>query len=175
MAEARLPVRLGLSNALRDGALALAVALVLVACQGTDRTPAGASGSGDRERLNVVATTTVFADIVRQVGGDRVDVTSIIPAGVGPEDYESRPADARILADADLVVSNGAGLDDFLSEGIPVLTVDGEANPHVWLDPTLVADFFVPSIKARLAELDPGGASDYEATLESSPAIVKVS
>ena len=105
--------------------------------------------------LKVVTTTTVFADIVQNVGGSRVSATSIIPPGVGPEDYEPKPDDARKLADARLIVSNGVGLDDFLDDllasgtggetphlvlgdGIPVLTVDGEANPHFWLDPTLV-------------------------------------
>ena len=66
--------------------------------------------------LKVVATTTVFADIIRNVGGDRVAVTSIIPAGVGPEDYEPKPDDAKKLAGADLIVSNGVGLDDFLDK-----------------------------------------------------------
>ena len=105
--------------------------------------------------MRVVTTTTVFADIVQNVGGEHVDVVSIIPPGVGPEDYEPRPEDAQLLQDADLIVSNGVGLDDFLQkllararaarrrrlvlgDGIPPIDVDGEQNPHFWLDPTLV-------------------------------------
>ena len=93
--------------------------------------------------------------------------SSIIPPGAGPEDYEPKPEDARKLADADLIVSNGVGLDDFLDklikaagegaatrlvlgDGIPTITVDGEANPHFWLDPSLVADHYVPAIAAEL-------------------------
>ena len=104
------------------------------------------------DALKVVTTTTVFADIVRNVAREHADVVSIIPAGVGPEDYEPRPEDALLLADADLIVSNGVGLDDFLQkllesgtggqtpqlvlgEGIPSCTVDGKQNPHFWLDP----------------------------------------
>jgi ABC-type Zn uptake system ZnuABC Zn-binding protein ZnuA len=127
-----------------------------------------------------VATTTVFADMVRNVGGDRVTVTSIVPAGAGPEDYEPKPDDARKLADADLIVSNGVGLDDFLDDlvdaagegnasrlelgdGIPTITVDGEENPHFWLDPSLVAGHYVPAIAASLTGLDPAGSADYAA------------
>src|SRR6266550_8060812 len=99
--------RLGLSPGL---AIMLSIGMLIVAACG-----AGPSGS-DPDSLSVVATTTVFADIVHNVGGERVTVTSIIPAGVGPEDYEPKPNDAKKLADADLIVSNGVGLDGFLDK-----------------------------------------------------------
>ena len=146
---------------------------VLVAACGAAPVPSPASA------LRVVATTTLFADIVKNVGGDRVAAESIVPAGVGPEDYEPRPDDARKLADAGLIVKNGIGLDDFLDklldsntrstpllvlgEGIPTVEVDGEQNPHFWLDPTLVRDRYLPRITARLSELDPAGKGTYEA------------
>ena len=98
------------------GALAVSCVILLAACQGAVQPGSAAPSSSSGTALRVVATTTVFADIVRQVGGERASVTSIIPAGVGPEDYDPRPEDARRLADADLVVSNGAGLDDFLDQ-----------------------------------------------------------
>jgi zinc/manganese transport system substrate-binding protein/manganese/iron transport system substrate-binding protein len=126
-----------------------------------------------------VATTTVLADIVANVGGDRVAVSSIIPPGVGPEDYEPKPDDARALDVADLIVSNGVGLDDFLDglveadgsqtprlvlgEGIPTIAVDGVPNPHFWLDPTIVTDRYLPAIEAKLSEIDPAGAATYHA------------
>jgi ABC-type Zn uptake system ZnuABC Zn-binding protein ZnuA len=147
--------------------------------------PAGtAPGSNGPGSLEVVTTTTVFADIVRSVGGNRVTVSSIIPPGVGPEDYEPKPDDARKLDHAELIVSNGVGLDDFLDgllasagsgdtprlvlgEGIPVLTVDGEENPHFWLDPSLVRQYYLPAIAARLAGLDPAGAATYDSNVGS--------
>lgn len=155
--------------------MASVVTVLLAACGsggGSTDAPVGA--------LRVVATTTVFADIVRNVGGDRVSVNSIIPAGAGPEDYEPKPDDARKLADADLIVSNGVGLDDFLDrlinaagegskprlvlgDGIPTISVNGEANPHFWLDPSLVADHYVPAITAALTRLDPNGTAAYAA------------
>lgn len=155
--------------------LSLLVPLVLLGGCSADGSASG-STSGS---LKVVATTTVFADIIRNVGGDRISVASIIPPGVGPEDYEAKPDDARKLTDARLVVSNGVGLDDFLDrllasaggehprlvlgEGIPALTVDGEENPHFWLDPTLVERYYVPAIAAKLSELDPAGKTSYDA------------
>lgn len=162
----------------RLGVVAALLALGLAACQGS-----GGPSSSSAATLKVVTTTTVFADIVRNVGGTRVAATSIIPPGVGPEDYEPKPDDARNLADAQLVVSNGLGLDDFLnrllasgsggstprlvlSDGIPTITIDGEANPHFWLDPTLVKRYYLPAIVGKLAELDPGGAAAYEANAD---------
>jgi ABC-type Zn uptake system ZnuABC Zn-binding protein ZnuA len=156
------------------GSLGLVLVLLAVACGAEAGQSASSVG-----RLAVVTTTTVFADIVRNVGGARVSVESIIPAGVGPEDYEPKPDDARKLATAGLVVKNGIGLDDFLDklldatatntplltlgDGIPTLTVDGKPNPHLWLDPTLVRDRYLPAIAARLSELDPAGRSTFEA------------
>jgi ABC-type Zn uptake system ZnuABC Zn-binding protein ZnuA len=147
--------------------------------------PVGSAGASApptaaADAIKVVATTTVFADIVQNVGGSRVVATSIIPAGVGPEDYEPKPDDARKLSDAKLVVSNGVGLDNFLDrllasgtggktpqlvlgDGIPTITVDGEANPHFWLDPSLVKQYYVPKIAAKLSELDPAGKATYDA------------
>jgi ABC-type Zn uptake system ZnuABC Zn-binding protein ZnuA len=168
---------------LRSLAALAVIALLVVACGGSGAGPSGASASGSPSgavALSVVATTTVFADIVRNVGGDRVTVSSIVPAGAGPEDYEPKPDDARKLAGADLVVSNGVGLDDFLDklidaagegsvprltlgDGIPTIAVDGEPNPHFWLDPSLVADHYVPALVAKLTELDPAGATTYAA------------
>jgi ABC-type Zn uptake system ZnuABC Zn-binding protein ZnuA len=154
------------------------VAVAIAACgTGGGSTP-GADG------LKVVTTTTVFADIVQNVGGSRVSATSIIPPGVGPEDYEPKPDDAKKLADAKLIVSNGVGLDDFLNDllasgtggetphlvlgdGIPVMTVDGEENPHFWLDPTIVKQYYLPAIAAKLTELDPQGEATFDANVAS--------
>ena len=150
----------------------LSIGLMAVGCS------PGAASPSTGAAVKVVTTTTVFDDIVSNVGGDRVSVTSIIPPGVGPEDYEPKPDDAKILDGADLIVSNGVGLDDFLGkliesstggqaarlvlgDGIPPIVVDGEANPHFWLDPTLVRDHYLPAIVAKLSEVDPAGAAGY--------------
>jgi zinc/manganese transport system substrate-binding protein/manganese/iron transport system substrate-binding protein len=167
--------------------LAATIAIAIAACgtgAGSASPGASAGVTPGPDALKVVTTTTVFADIVQNVGGSRVSASSIIPAGVGPEDYEPKPDDAKKLADARLIVSNGVGLDNFLDdllasgsggaaprlvlgEGIPVLTVDGEDNPHFWLDPTLVKQYYVPAIAAKLTELDPAGQATYEANVAS--------
>lgn len=153
-----------------------ALAIIVAACgDGTGSASPGSSAA----TVRVVTTTTVFADMVANVGGDRVDVASIIPPGVGPEDYEPKPDDARRLADADLIVSNGVGLDDFLDdllasgdggavrlvlgEGVPPILDNGVPNPHFWLDPSLVREHYVPAIAAKLAEIDPAGKAAFEA------------
>ncbi len=158
------------------------VGALVVAFVGACGAPVASPGTGSA--LRVVATTTVFADIVRQIGGDHVTVDSIVPAGVGPEDYEPRPNDARRISEAELIVSNGVGLDDFLDkivaaagnatagrsvlgDGIPTVTVDGEKNPHFWLDPTLVERYYVPAIRDRLSKLRPDAAADIAAATEA--------
>jgi ABC-type Zn uptake system ZnuABC Zn-binding protein ZnuA len=174
-------------NRLSRGILLAVLALATAGCTGSGSPGApataasGSTASTSPGALRVVTTTTVFADIVQNVGGDRLAVSSIIPPGVGPEDYEPKPDDARKLADARLIVSNGVGLDDFLDRlltasggnvprlvlgnGIPTMTVDGEENPHFWLDPTLVRQYYLPAISARLTELDPAGRQTYEANV----------
>lgn len=164
---------------MRRLAVAAACLLALSAC-GSDR-PSTAATDGP---INVVATTTVFADIVRAIGGDLVTVDSIVPAGAGPEDYEPKPADARRLAAADLIVSNGVGLDDFLGrlidaagashadrlvlgDGIPTMSVAGRPNPHFWLDPSLVERYFLPAIKAALSDLRPANADTIATATEA--------
>ena len=155
----------------------VAASIVLTAC-----VPARAAigPSADPDALRVTATTTVLADIVKSVGGTRTSVQSIVPPGVGPEDYEPRPADARAIADAQLLVSNGVGLEAFLDrlirsaggdeaprlvlgDGIPSIEVDGEPNPHFWLDPTIVRDDWLPKIVNALSAAAPADRATFEA------------
>jgi ABC-type Zn uptake system ZnuABC Zn-binding protein ZnuA len=164
-------------------ALLLAALLSLVAACSTGSGGSGPTGATINPTgttgIRVAATTTVLADLVRQVGGDRLTVDALVPAGVGPEDYEPRPEDARRLADAQLIVKNGLGLDDFLdrlvaanaaatpiltlSDGVAPISVGGRPNPHLWLDPTIVRDTYVPALATRLSALDPAGAATYAA------------
>jgi len=146
---------------------------------------AGASGhaAGSGGRLDVVATTPVVADFVRNVGGDRVHVVQILKPGVDPHDYEASPADIQAIADADLVVESGVGLeaawlDDTVSSagyegqvvdasrGVPVRAGSGDeeqkaGDPHIWHDPA-DARIMVGDIAAALAAKDPLGKARYE-------------
>jgi ABC-type Zn uptake system ZnuABC Zn-binding protein ZnuA len=177
--------RLSLKNSGRLAAtyvgLALFAAVLLAACQGASSS-SDASGSG--VRIRVVTTTTVFADIVRNVGGDFVDVTSLVPKNGDVHTFEPKPADVRSVAQAQLLVMNGLGLDDWLaktisnasSSGTPLvkLAVDlpgitllpgedpGTENPHLFMDPKYV-ELYVDRIAAGLKQVDPGDASRIEA------------
>lgn len=155
------------------GALA-AVALLAAGCS------AAAEPAIDG-RVQVVATTTFLADLVRQAGADRVDVTSVVPLGGEVHTFDPSPGDAARLAAAELIVANGLGLDDWLTdlavdaaaaapivrlgEGFPEETYiagrgDGAVNPHLWLDPDL-AIAYVEHIADALVGVDPAGEAAY--------------
>jgi anchored repeat ABC transporter substrate-binding protein len=103
-APERAPLRTT-TNGLRTTTALLAATTLLAGCGG-----AGAGGDGDR--LTVSTTTGIIADLVRQVGGDRVEVTSIVPHHGDPHSYEPSPGDAAKVARADLVFSNGLLLEE---------------------------------------------------------------
>ncbi|MFI1714546.1 anchored repeat ABC transporter, substrate-binding protein [Streptomyces litmocidini] len=93
------------TTAPRRTALALTVALLLTGCSGR--------GPGESDAALTVSTTTgILADLVRQVGGERVDVTSIVPHHGDPHSYEPSPSDTAKVARADVVFSNGLLLEE---------------------------------------------------------------
>ena len=69
----------------------------------------------------MVTTTALLADLVQNVGGDLVNVISLVPPGADVHSFQSTPADNVALSRAALVVSNGGGLDQFLDQVIEVL------------------------------------------------------
>lgn len=137
--------------------------------------------------IRVVATTTLVGDVVRQVGGDAIALTVLLPYGVDPHAFDPTPQDLARIADADLVFANGAGLEEFLSpllenaggaaqivqvsEGIPLLAMAPGAeeehehtggDPHTWIDPNNVK-IWVANIAAALTQADPEHAASYQA------------
>lgn len=156
----------------RFAALALvAVTLTLAGCGATDDEP---------RRPTVVATTTIVADLVRQVAGDRVEVESLMGAGIDPHSYRPTPRDADRLARADLIVASGLHLEGKLAELLerisrrkPVVfaaeAVDTSArleaaagipDPHVWFDLSLWTAGIEPTV-AGLTELVPEDADAF--------------
>lgn len=134
--------------------------------------------------LRVVATVSMLADAVRAIGGDRVEVTSLLGEGVDPHTYRPTRADIARLSAADLVIANGlhleAQLDEtlkalarskpllFAAEKIPSsqLLADDEykdrKDPHVWMDPKLWS-LVVEAVRDALIARDPAGRTAYEA------------
>src|SRR5688572_16941299 len=108
----------------------------------------GGGGEGPKPAAQVVVTTPQLADMARAVAGRRAEVTQILPAGVDAHDFEPRPSDARALAEGDVLVASGGGLDDWVGEISSTagfrgrrLTVfeaiqpPGRKDPHWWQDP----------------------------------------
>ena len=71
---------------------------------------------GEGERLRVVATTSIVADIVGQIGNGIIDLNTLLPIGVDPHAFEITPRDVTTIANAHVVIANGAGLEAFLQE-----------------------------------------------------------
>jgi ABC-type Zn uptake system ZnuABC Zn-binding protein ZnuA len=94
----------------RAAALVAAIALTVGACGGSSASASPTNGSG----YVVLATTSVFADIAKLALGDTVTIDTIVPAGVDVHTFEPSPADAQKLTDADLIVMNGLGLDEWV-------------------------------------------------------------
>ena len=163
---------------LRALAAVVLVAIVLAGCG--NRAAAGPPGpTPDPDAIEVVATTTVLADLVAQVGGTRVDVHSLVPKGGEVHTFDPTPADVERIAHADLIVRNGLGLDDWLTalvedagtaapvvalgENLPGVTYlqgegePGSTNPHVWMN-VAYASKYVDAIEAALSAADPGHA-----------------
>jgi ABC-type Zn uptake system ZnuABC Zn-binding protein ZnuA len=115
--------------------IAPALLLGAAACgedEGTATGAAGGGGGGGGERLRVVATTTQVADIARNVGGDAVEVTALLPPNADPHDFEPRPSDAEAIAEADLVLRSGGDLDDWLGELVE--SAGGDARTVTLID-----------------------------------------
>lgn len=74
------------------------------------------SVNAQNEPLNVVATTTIIADVARNVGGDLVEVTALVPMDADVHAFQTTPNDAALIADADILLVSGAGLESFLGD-----------------------------------------------------------
>jgi zinc/manganese transport system substrate-binding protein len=155
--------------------------LLLSAC-GSDEDPAAAGAPSDGG-VSVVASTNVYGSIVSAIGGDAVEVISIISdPSADPHSYEASARTQLAVSEADLIVANGGGYDDFVDTLIsssdsdaPVIDaveVSGreaeaeaageELNEHVWYDLETV-EKLSEEIVSALSDADPDNADTYEA------------
>jgi ABC-type Zn uptake system ZnuABC Zn-binding protein ZnuA len=135
------------------------------------------SSSGSGGDTTVVATTTQAADLVRQVGGARVNVEGMLRPGGDPHDYEPRPSDVAAVADATVVFRSGGEVDDWLSDVIDNAGGDAEVvtlldsvkrlddDPHWWQDATNGVRA-VEAVRAELTKADPGGRATFARNAE---------
>ena len=143
---------------------------------------AAACPARGEERLNVVASFSILGDFVRNVGGDRVNLTTLVGPNSDVHVYAPAPADAKKIADAKLVIINGLGLEGWLprlvqsagnkaaiiiaTEGIAPRKLGSDADPHAWQS-VVNARIYVTNISAALTAADPAGASSYRANAQS--------
>lgn len=128
--------------------MVLVMAIVFVGCTSSKQET---SGFKDKEKISVVTTIYPMQDFVSQIGGDKVEIINLVPAGMEPHDFELSTKDMELLEEADLLVYNGAGMEHFIDKTIKTMTNDsiviveaaknveqiqseeGEQDPHTWL------------------------------------------
>ncbi|MEE8389574.1 MAG: metal ABC transporter substrate-binding protein [Anaerolineae bacterium] len=147
----------------------------------------------DGAKLQVIATTSIVADVVRNIGGDLIDLTMLMPLGTDPHTFDPTPRDVAAVADSHVVFVNGAGLEEFLeplleSAGEDVIVVSvscgvelvqfkdeheegdgrhqGGVDPHTWFDPNNVM-VWTRNVEHALSALDPDNAGAYEANAKT--------
>jgi zinc/manganese transport system substrate-binding protein len=130
------------------------------------------------DKVNVAASFTILADFARNVGGDRIAVTSLIGPDADVHTYTPSPADAKRIADAKVIIVNGLGLEGsterfmraaakaanivVASAGVSPLRMNAEVDPHAW-QAVGNAKIYVTNIRDELIAADPAYTVLYEA------------
>jgi zinc transport system substrate-binding protein len=144
-----------------------------------------------KSRLNIVASFYPIFEFVKQVGGDRVAITSLIPVGVEPHDFEPTIQQIQNAESADIVFFNGLGFESSwlsrinndnivdTSSGVNITKTGNIVDPHTWLDPILVKNQ-VKNIEEALIKLDPANkvyyqnnANNFSKELDSLDALIR--
>jgi zinc/manganese transport system substrate-binding protein len=137
-----------------------------------------------QERIKIIATFSILADLTKNVGGDRVDVDALVGPNGDAHVYAPAPADAKKVADAKVVIANGLGFEGWIarlvkasgtkapiviaSKGVKARKAEGGhdghggSDPHAWQSVANVK-IYVTSIRDALAAADPAGKAAYEA------------
>jgi zinc/manganese transport system substrate-binding protein len=160
----------------------LLLALTLALCLAPIQALAG-------EPLKVVASFSILGDMVKNVGGDRVSLTTLVGPNSDTHVYQPTPGDAKALARADLVMVNGLGFEGWMgrlvkasgykgqvvvaSQGITPRTMIDEdqggkkiRDPHAWQDLSN-GKLYVANIEKALSQADPAGAETYQANAQA--------
>lgn len=140
-----------------------------------------ASPSGTADSA-ILTSTTLLADITRNVAGDRVSVESLLPIGADPHGYQPTPRDVAKVADSELLIVNGAEYEHFLesildnaggekevieaSAGVSPRKDANGIDPHMWLDPNNII-IYVENIREALTHYDPDGAAVYQSNADA--------
>lgn len=151
-----------------------------------------ASASADAPKIKVVATFSVLGDFIHQVGGDKVDLVTIVPPGGDAHTFDPKPDQVAKVADADLIFEIGVGFEPWLNDlydasgskaqrvkvtdGMDLIAANheqgatngkaGTYDPHVWHDVTN-AILIVQTIEKELSAVDPAHAATYQANAKT--------
>lgn len=133
------------------------------------------------DKVNIVATTTMLGDLAREIGGDKVNVTTLMNSGVDPHQYQTKASDTKGLLEADLILVNGLHLEgqmgyvleklakervlavgDYLDKETLIHLENDVIDPHIWFDVSLwmVA---ASALRDKLINLDEENENIYEA------------
>lgn len=140
------------------------------------------TGGAAAAPLPVSATTSIIADLVKSVGGTRVAVNTIVPAGTDAHTFQPSTGVIRSLSKSRVLFANGAGLEPWLPQlqksapGVPVRALtaglklsggSGGTDPHAWWDLGL-AGGYVRNVQSALTALDPAGKTTYASNAAAS-------
>ncbi|MGI0002787.1 MAG: metal ABC transporter substrate-binding protein [Nitrosopumilaceae archaeon] len=137
----------------------------------------------ENKNQKIVAITSFYPiyEFTKNVGGNKVEVTQLIPFGIEPHDWEPTVKDLQSMHQADLIIINGIGFEnwanDFASTNSNVIIVDtskgitndsliNQADPHIWLNPVMVQTQ-VANIADALMEIDPANREYYNTNANS--------
>lgn len=147
--------------------------------------------SNDNDKLQVVATNSIIADITKNIAGDKIELHSIVPVGKDPHEYEPLPVDVKKVSRADLILFNGINLENGgaswfmklitnakkiegqevfpVSAGVEVIYLEGKGeegkeDPHAWLN-LENGILYAQNIEKQLSAKDPANAPYYQEQL----------
>lgn len=156
----------------------LLLLIVLTAC-------AHSASSDPQTDIVILTSTTLLADLTRNIAGERLAVDSLLPVGTDPHSYQPVPQDAAKISKSKVLIINGADYEHFLetllenaggerqiieaSAGLKLRTEaesEHSVDPHLWLDPNNVI-VYVENIREGLTHFDPDGAAIYQSNADA--------
>ncbi len=168
----------------------------------TPAAPASSLGWSDpldaTDKINVAATVAPISSIVRNIGGDRIQLRGVVPDGTNSHTFEPAPSDAKILGNADIIFVNGLNLElptlelaeANMKEGAEIVALgdqtvtpeewvydfsfpkeDGDPNPHLWTNIPF-AKRYAEIVASSLSERDPENADYYAENLARFSAVL---
>ncbi len=163
--------------------LCLGLALSIGIFSGCTAKQGTAQSTGGGKKISVYTSFYAMYDFTQKIGGDKINLTNLVPAGTEPHDWEPTPSDIAKLENADVLVYNGAGMEMWLDKILKTLKTkklaavetskdlklldntdedeDLKYDPHVWLNP-LNAKMQMETIKNALVTADPSNKDYYE-------------